>query len=291
MVVKLFSTEQVLERLTRLPTLPVLIRELMSEFRSKNVSINKLAHNLSRDPALSATMLRLANSSFYGMSGRIASLHHAVIVLGTQTLEAMVVAAGMARQFTKLGGLSGDARRFWRHSFASAICARNMSAQLMLDTETAFAAGLLHDIGRLVLASLFVAEYEQVVARKNKFEIPLLEAERTLLGLDHAAVGAALAHRWNLPQTLQHAIGHHHEPGRAMEQPISEVIYGANLLTQNPDSPAVQTAYEIDTAQPIWLRLGLDVGQLQLCVDDAAEGAREIATLLFEGTGSGTVGP
>jgi putative nucleotidyltransferase with HDIG domain len=165
-----------------------------------------------------------------------------------------------------------------------------MSAQLMLDTETAFAAGLLHDIGRLVLASLFVAEYEQVVARRNKIAVPLLEAERSLMGVDHAVVGAALAHHWKLPQSLRHAIAYHHEPDRAMEQPISEVICGANLLTQDPDNPAVQTAYEAQAAQPVWLRLGLNVTQLQLCVDDAAAGAREIATLLIEGTGSGTVG-
>ena len=275
------SLHKVIEQIRRLPSLPAVVAELLREFDSDGAGTNDLARKIGQDQALSAAVLRLANSSFYGMSGRISNVQRAAVVLGTQSLRTLAIAAGIVGQYAAIRCHGFDWRRFWQHAFAAAVCARALARHCKQDPDTAFTAALVHDIGRLALVTLYPQEYEKVLAHSTELQVSLLDSERLLLGLDHALVGATLAQRWKLPATIQQAIANHHQPEVQPLCPITDVVHAADRLTQEPGGTNEQIIAELLAAAP-GIRLNLDAQQLKSCADDAVAGAREFGALLLE---------
>ncbi len=275
------SLPHVVEQIRRLPSPPAVVAELLRDFQGDDIGIAKLAGKISTDQALSAAILRLANSSFYGVSGHVGSVQRAGVVLGMNSLRTLTIAAGIAGHYAKLRSHCFNWRNFWQHAFAAAICARELSPSCGQDAGTAFTAGLVHDIGRLALVTLFPAEYESVVVHSMRHRVGLLEAERLLLGLDHAGVGAALAQRWNLPPAIQQAIANHHQPDAAPVCPLTDLVHVADVMTQQPANCAAQPALTA-VSETVCARLHIDAQQIQSCADAAVAGAQEMAALMLE---------
>jgi putative nucleotidyltransferase with HDIG domain len=235
------SVSEAIAQLHDLPVLPVVVSELVASFAQADVSVGELAGKVAQDQALAAKTLRLANSSFYGLQSKVRTISQAIAVLGFDSVRALVTAAGVIGSFPATSAAGFDVQGFWRHAIGTALCARSLARQLRVNAEFAFVAGLLHDIGRLVLVTRFPENYAQVVAQRALADNSLVEAERSSLGFDHAQVGRLLAQHWKFPELIVRAIANHHAPMRDDYGDIPAVVHVANViahgldLAQDPD--------------------------------------------------------
>jgi putative nucleotidyltransferase with HDIG domain len=236
--------------------------ELLSSVEREDVDIAVLAKKVSLDAALTAKTLRLANSSFYGLQAKVRTISQAISVLGFDSVRALVVGAGVIGGF-ETGRRNGfDFDGFWRHAIASALCARALARRLGSPAEQAFVAGLLHDLGRLVLVTRFPEHYAEVLAQRGLRDCPLLEAERAVLGIDHAQVGRALAQHWRIPEAICRAIGNHHQP---MEQDFGDlpaVVHVANAVAHGLDLAGDDDDVVPELVAGAWDSLRLDPAAL-----------------------------
>lgn len=222
------TRDQVLAQLKSLPSLPAVMADLLASMTQEEVDVEHLARQISRDQALTARVLRVANSSFYGLQKKVGSINDAVVVLGFRAVRSMVLAVGM-NGVLKVADCPGfNMQAYFRHGVGVALAARSLAQRLGLNADLAFTAGLLHDIGRLVLAANFSAQYAQVLAYRHQHDCPLILAERDLLGLDHAVVGGLLAEAWHFPDALRAAVVDHHSPASAEASSLADLIHVAD---------------------------------------------------------------
>lgn len=256
-VLRPIAPDALLAALRDLPPLPSVVLELVELLGQEEVSARQLASKLSQDQALAARILRLANSSFYGRGRRVGSVAEAIGVLGLRTVRGVVTAAGVTGSFRRHPGFDHDV--FWRHSIGSALCAQALAGALRRDdAELAFTVGLLHDIGRLALASTFASDYAEVEQWRRDQDCPAGDAELAVLGLEHAEVGGLIAQRWNFAPAVVDAIREHHEPPVAAELTLTGLVHVADAITHalglsgDPDEavPAM--------VLPVWTACGLD---------------------------------
>jgi putative nucleotidyltransferase with HDIG domain len=240
----LVELTQVVQRLRDLPALPSVVLDLIGSFGRENVDVETLAEKMSRDQGLAAKILRLANSSFYGLPAKVRTVRQAIVVLGFDSARALAVAGNVIDRFGGAGRHHVDVAFFWRHSIATALCARSLARHAGLDQDAAFIGGLLHDIGRLVLAISFPDEYARVVAECGDDDASLGAVELRVLGVDHQRAGQLLAEQWKFPPLIQRAIGQHHAPAAADLADIPGVVHAANGLVHalDPNGRMAQAA-------------------------------------------------
>jgi HD-like signal output (HDOD) protein len=198
--------------LKALPPFPAVALQLLSLLDNPDVPLKKVVDLLRMDPALSAELLRVANSALYGFVQRIDSVKHAVVVLGSENVKrlALTVALGkFAKSFLRYENL----RTCWNHVVATAMICEELGITLNLGKDRAYTAGLLHDIGRLALLVSYPVEYGNLLAVAREENFDQLECERQLFDIDHCLAGQWLAEHWNLPDDFSYAIAQHHQAG------------------------------------------------------------------------------
>jgi putative nucleotidyltransferase with HDIG domain len=262
------SLEQAVANVRDLPTLPLIVTELISSFEQSDVSVGELAAKVSKDQALTAKTLRLANSSFYGLQCKVRTIEQAIAVLGFDSVRALVTAAGIIGNFGAGGSGGFDFTAFWRHAVGTALCAKSVARLAKCNQEFAFVSGLLHDIGRLVLVTGFPAQYADVIAYRHANDCEMLQAERSVLGLDHAVVGRALAEHWKFPRLIQRAIAHHHAPMAQDLGDIPSVVHVANAIVHALDLSGQVDEMVPAIAQNAWDSLGIDSAGLRRVLAD-----------------------
>lgn len=230
---------QCIEQVRALPSLPAAVLQLMSLLQQQDVNLDPIAETLSLDQALAAKVLQLANSPFYGMSGRITSIRNGINILGLRPLSTLVLAAVLTVQFDQMHGKALHLDEFWSHSIASAVAARALAEAQGLDEASAFTAGLLHDVGLLVLDSLYPIEMAQALEWAVEHDAPHLQAEQALLGVSHAEVGAWLAQHWHFAPEVVAAIAGHHSPPDSVQLNLTDLVHGANALVHALDLAGV----------------------------------------------------
>lgn len=194
-----------------------------------------LARVVSEDPGLTVQTLHLCNSPFYSLPVEVTSIDHAVRLLGLPTVCGIVMAAYLHRLMSRF---SGDGARIWltgarRHVLHVADCAQHLAihGNLHLPQSQAWTLGLLHDMGKLVLAQLDAETARAVEEWANVSDLSLVDAEWQLLGADHAQVGSLLAERWELPELIVHTVRWHHRPERS-EEPMAGLVFVADALAR-----------------------------------------------------------
>ncbi len=210
---------EVNRRLETLPSLPMVVIEVMQLVESEKSSASDFEEYIGYDPALAARILRIANSSFFGLRRTIKSIRDAIVILGFQTLKSLVMAASTSKLLNKpaegYGYLAGG---LWKHSIACAVGSRLLAGKLGhggKEAEVFFVQGLLHDIGKLLLNNFAVEKVEALREAMEVRKLSLLEAEQLVMGTDHCQVGTTIAERWNLPREIASAIAYHENPRRA----------------------------------------------------------------------------
>jgi len=252
------TIEEVLTHIHKLPSLPTVVMELLASIAQEDTDIDELAKKIAQDQALTAKTLRLANSSFYGMAHQITTIQEAISILGFRTVRSLVTTAALIGTFAGSSNGGFNTTPFWRHSIAAAVCARELASRRNLNPEHAYTAGLLHDIGRLVLVTQFGCHYEDTMTHRAQHDCRLIDAELAVLGIDHAAVGHALTRHWKFPEAIQHAIAFHHSPQAHGIEPLTLVIQASDVIAHALDL----SKDEDDTVPPVpdllWQQLGMD---------------------------------
>jgi putative nucleotidyltransferase with HDIG domain len=224
------SIETIQSRVATLPAMPSVAMELMLAFTDEELETETLARKLSRDQALVARVLRVANSPFYGLRRQICTVQEAIVVLGLSSVRMLVTAAAIIGQFPMRTRRDDDLHAFWQHSIGVACCAKVLCAHVRQNQDTAFVCGLLHDIGRLVLVHYYPVQYAQVEDYCVREDVSRLDAERAVLGLDHAAIGAALVAHWNFPLQIQQVVAGHHLPEAATASVLTSLTHVADVI-------------------------------------------------------------
>lgn len=229
------SIAEVIKTLRDLPSLPLVVIELLSNLDQEDTNIHVLAEKVSRDQALTAKTLRLANSSFYGMQSKVTTMQQAIAILGFNSVRTLVTAAAVIGSFSQSEHPDFDFQAFWRHSIAAALCAKALARQLRANQDHAFIVGLLHDIGRLVLVTRSPKHYAEVAAYQSAHDCSMLDAERAVLQIDHATIGRALAEHWKFPALLQKAIENHHTPDGGDPASLATIVHVADGIVHALD--------------------------------------------------------
>lgn len=240
-----------------LPSLPEVVRHLMSSLKDERADIDTLARQINADPAIVARLLAAANSSAFGLSARIDSARQAFLVLGVDRVASIILATVLIERFDTRSQ-DFDARLLWRHTLGVATCARALAEQTGVNPEIAFTAGLLHDIGQLLMFTAAPAAYAQSLALRKNEDASILVAEKAVFGYDHAAAGGMLASAWNLPHEIGEAIAAHHDPD---ESPcggeLSDLIHVAEVLSHALDLGEQPNNLVPDLSERACARLGL----------------------------------
>lgn len=207
--------ERVKEAIARagdLPTLPQVVMRVSNLAADPSTAMSELVRIIHDDPALTTKILRVANSAFYGMSRHVESLNTALLVLGMRELINLVACISVFRAFPTIPGQpTFDRNAFWVHSAGCGEIARAISQRLKLRLNTeGFTAGLLHDIGKIILDQYFHDDFMETLELSQTKRISMVEAEDSVLGVNHAELGVWLAEMWALPKNICGAIAYHH---------------------------------------------------------------------------------
>jgi putative nucleotidyltransferase with HDIG domain len=251
------SPEVVAHAISSLQPLPVVSMELLSSIDDEQSNIDLITQKVSRDQLVVARLLRIANSPFYGLRGRVNSIQDAVVVLGLRQVRMLALAASLSTRFSTAVVPGFSLRDFWRHSMLTGLSAQALALRLHLPQENAFVAGLLHDIGRLVLATCFPKHLTEILAFQHQNQADSLAAEFHILGMNHADIGLILSRQWGFPDTLCEAIANHHAPERCPPKSFAIVVLAANLIAHSLNTEATSSADLFATGKldPNWLGL------------------------------------
>ncbi len=219
----LLTIQELVERTSDLPTIPAAAIKVIRESESSTSSASSLAATLAADQSLSARVLRLSNSAYYGLSRQVSDLPEAVVVLGMRCIRNLtLVAATFPWMSRTMKGYELGPKAMWSHALAVAVGAQEVAKRANLRClDAAFTAGLLHDIGKVALSVWLENKVCAVVSLAERESISFDEAERQVLGFDHAEVGYMLAGNWNLPVPLAEAVRFHHRPNET--EPSSDL--------------------------------------------------------------------
>jgi len=268
-------------RISRLPTLPTVLGQIMEAIADPDASALDLGKHIAADQSLSATLLRQVNSAFYGFYRKITTVKDAIVILGFREVQNLVLAASAFRSFAKSTS-PYDRNQLWRHSLATAMAAERIAKRLSLEADGShFSAGLLHDIGKVALDSVYPDNFQEAVKRAVESQRPLYEVEPEIFGMDHAEVGGVLGEHWNLPPLLTEALRRHHTPDQAMLSPqLAHVTALANYLAYvagyGESSNVGEHAYPMSSA----MALKIDPGKFQDIIQDLQQAKERIDAML-----------
>jgi len=218
-----------------LPTLPLIALQVSRLASNPLTGMSEIVRIIRNDPSLTAKILRVANSAFYGMPRRIESLNMALVVLGMRELNNLVTCITVLKTFPAVPGSQHfDRRAFWEHSAGCGEIARVIATRLHLRLHgVEFTAGLLHDVGKIVFEQHMHKDFMDAVNLGSEERLTSVDAERRVMGVDHAEIGSWLSEVWSLPPSIVEAIRYHHQPAHAPEHsPLTAVVRLADLFTR-----------------------------------------------------------
>lgn len=234
MATTLITLQEIVEQTTDLPSIPAAALRVIQETDSASSTAAQVADTLAQDQSLTVRILRLANSAYFGLSRRVDDLTEAVVVLGMRNVRNLaMVACSYPWMIRPLKGYALGPRQLWSHSFAVAVGAQLVAKQAKIpNDDTAFTAGLLADVGKSALSVWLEDKLAALIVYATREGLTFDEAERRVLGYDHAEVGAYLAAQWNFPESISAAIRWHHMPSELQPpHPIVDCVHVGDYLT------------------------------------------------------------
>lgn len=247
------SIDEILEHVTDLPAMSNIALKVMQLTSQESTTTKEISQAIVRDPNFAARVLKLSNSAYYGLPRAVSTISDSVSLLGNRTIRSLAIIASTQDALgTKVAGYDLDPGDLWRHSLACAMSAQMIAEFIHYpDTEEAFIAGLLHDVGKVIMGIYVKQAIEPIRNYMEQNESTFLEAENAILGFDHAEVGGRVAKQWNLPIDLCQSIAWHHEP-----------VQNGNIHT---------LAAIVHAANAVCLSAGIGLGSdgLRTCIDSA----------------------
>ncbi len=243
------DAQALLDRVDELPPFPAVAARVMGMADDNRTSSLELAQVLSTDQALTARLIRISNSAYYGFARRVSTVREAVVVLGFRQVRQIAVGASIINTFKISRDDVFDLDLFWGHSVAVGVAAEALARRTRsARPEDAFTAGILHDIGRLVIRQTMPTEFRQAVHRARKEGRSLHELEIETTGYSHQEVGRALGERWKFPPHLVDAVSSHHDSSATFrDEGLSGVVAQCNRLASHY---GLYCGYDVEGAEP-----------------------------------------
>lgn len=269
-----------LDDLAELPTLQPSVMKILRDIDKGETDAAGLAESVQSDIGLTARILRVANSSFYGLSSQVGSIKEACVLLGMHTVRNLIVSSAVVDRLTSPGDTGFDCMSLWRHGLGTAAVGVVLAKRTGMNEGCAFTGGLLHDLGRVVLAIHFPKRFAAVLRYRDEHGCLMYEAEQAVLGTDHCAAGERLAKKWNFPDAVCKAIGSHHRPGTEPKDGLVRLVHVADIVCRGlglgdegsqPIPPVDAGAVE---------RLGLDWNRLGGLLGEMEATYRSLSPLL-----------
>lgn len=257
--IRLLELEKAITKAGDLPAVPAVVSEVLRLTDDANVALQAVSDVIQRDPAITAKLLRVSNSPYYGMKQAVGTLKLALVILGVREVRNIVL--GISVMDALRNGRTErllEKHDFWNHSALVGGLARKLGTQFRLGLQGEdFIAGLLHDIGKLVLWRQLGEAYESVFVGSGGHSMRLCKAERAAFGFDHADAAAVLANKWNMPETLRDALAFHHDgEGRSLESAkdprLAAVVRIANLAARDDWSAESVSGIQSLTDSAAW---------------------------------------
>jgi putative nucleotidyltransferase with HDIG domain len=259
------ALDKIISAIGDLPTTPAIIATLTSLTANIDTDIKKITKAIMADQSLTAKVLKLSNSSFYGRAKEVKTLNEAVIILGFLTLHSLVIATSTQALYQKTGddGVSG---KLWEHAFAAALASRLVAQAVRFPhIEEAFIGGLLHDIGKLVLMQKMPEEYRRIVSDVERTKGSFTDQEEVEFGFNHTQVGSLLLQKWSFPQELIDAVEQHHCPidSDSESRLLPFIINLGNYMAKSLDVGFNDSAIDDLSTLPSASVLNLDADRLE----------------------------
>lgn len=273
-------------RISELSSLPEITTRIVRVVEDPRATAHDMHEIVKNDPALATKILKVVNSAFYGLPSKIASLDRAIIMLGLSAVKNIALAASLAQMF-RGGPISERFARqdLWRHCIAVGVCSRMLATRVKLpQVDEYFVAGLVHDMGLLVIAQLWPEKLREIadlcLAQPQKY----CEAERAVFEADHQQFGAALAARWKFPPALRHVTAYHHDPSglQAESQQVATLVYVADTICSRMQHGYYLTAQAQEITAGILATINLDPSALGAICEDLPAQIEEAEQILVE---------
>jgi len=218
------AKQLIFENIKNLPTLPDIVQKLITLIQDERTSASDLSKLISYDQAISLRLLKVANSAYYGFLKEVATIQHAIVILGFEEVKRLSLGIGMLNFMNRINGDSFLIMHdLWKHSVGCSLASQIISKKIDVGSDITPTASLLHDIGKLILDSAFNTEYTSVMKKVKAENSTTLDAEKEFFGFDHADVGLWLCSKWKLPPALILPIGYHHDVEKADQNTMLNV--------------------------------------------------------------------
>ncbi len=270
-----------LQNIDDIPTLPVIVLKILKALESESSSAENVGKIITNDQSISTRVLRLANSAFYGFSKRISTISNAIVILGFDTVRQLALATSFFDTLSKIsGGTTINKQDFWVHAIATAKGAHLLGEKLAPESSSPlFTAGLLHDVGKLILLAYFTKEYDEILIEVQEKRLSLAKVEKSVLSTDHSEVGGWIARKWRFPEILVNAISSHHSEKENLD--LNAAIVAVADTATREAGVGNSWSYDKYAYNPAVLKqIGFTRGDTKKLVKDIAASKSEIIEFL-----------
>lgn len=265
------SAQALVQGSLELASLPEVVMRTIDLINDPDTSAAEIGQVIGEDPGLTARLLKIVNSPFYGFPSRIDTVSRAITVIGTLELLDLILATSVVKTFRGIPTELVDMDSFWHHSLYTGVIARILAGRMRApNTERYFIAGLLHDIGSLAMYKLLPEECATTLRRARIELTPLHFIEQEVLGFDHAEVGGELMRAWHLPEGLVEAIRFHHQPLQAQTNPLeTALVHLADVIACAIHDSASETGRVPPMESGVWELTGLSINIMEDVINEA----------------------
>ena len=267
------------------PSMPGAAVKLLALIDDPDVSVSRIEDILRKDAGLTANILKLANSAYFGIPSKVGSVRQAVLILGLKRLIQMVIASCVGAIMDKpVPGYDLPPGELWRHAIAVSVAAEGLVKELGIGAnEEIFTAALLHDVGKLVLGSFVQEDYQKIEAAL-KDDVSFETAEELVLGTNHADIGAQILTQWSLPEDIVNAVRWHHKPEAAeKDDTMLDIVHVANVLCLMIGIGVGRDALQVTPSKVVTSRLGLESHHLERVASQTMQWTNELSDVFQDG--------
>lgn len=276
------DVSHIISKVDRFPSMPFAVTKLLSQMDSPDISAANIEETIRFDPGLTANILKMVNSAYFGLVAEVSSIKQAIVLLGMKRLLQIVMASCVtAIMNKKVVGYDLPAGELWRHSIAVSVAAEGLAKELNVPAaDEVFTAALLHDVGKLVLGE-FVHEDIHKIEEKALTGMPFQAAENEILGTDHSKVGADVLSKWALPNEIVEAVRWHHEPDASENHNnLIDIVHVADVLCLMIGIGVGREGLHYKLSTEVTKRLGLTGEQLENVASRTLQWVNEFSFLL-----------
>ncbi len=287
------NLKQLVSQVDELPTLPTVVTRLVTLVEESDTSARDLNAVITQDPSLTAKVLKLVNSAFYGFSREISTVTEAVVILGFDAIKSLALSASVLDVFSGEGLKRFDRVGVWKHSIATGIAAELVASwDRYPNPEEVMVSGILHNIGKMLLDLSFQEQLAKILDNMEENEVSMQEAELEIIGVDHPSIGAWLAEQWNLPENIVMGIKYYRQPMKAPEElrKLPLFVHVGDVLTRTKNIGWTGDDLTLNYHEEIWTELELtneDIEMLLTKLEQNVDKADEFIKLASDQERSG----